>query len=176
LLKQLSDLCAGVLYERFGNARKAAVVLPDADKWSPISPTLHYDRFVAEMKAGGVRRVFEDKPVLLRLIATITRQWIDTTLRIVDLDNVYRPVRQQSYRLVRPRERSAAFWQHRRMPFGDMWSRARAKARSPRLDPGIFHHSPHGAWYFSGPKPPGLTFSSEPVRGTASPSDEADDS
>ncbi len=35
------------------------------------------------MKAGGFRRLFEDKPVLLRLIATITRQWIDTTREFV---------------------------------------------------------------------------------------------
>ena len=35
------------------------------------------------MKAGGFRQLFEDKPVLLRLIATITRQWIDTSREFV---------------------------------------------------------------------------------------------
>ena len=35
------------------------------------------------MKSGGFRRLFEDKPVLLRLIATITRQWIDTSREFV---------------------------------------------------------------------------------------------
>ncbi len=40
-------------------------------------------RFVADMKAGGFRLLFEDKPVLLRLIAGITRQWIDTSREFV---------------------------------------------------------------------------------------------
>ena len=35
------------------------------------------------MKAGGVLRLFEDKPVLLRLMATIMRQWIETTREFV---------------------------------------------------------------------------------------------
>ena len=36
---------------------------------SKSAGTSRYDQFVAEMKAGGFRRLFEDKPVLLRLIA-----------------------------------------------------------------------------------------------------------
>ena len=35
------------------------------------------------MKAGGFRLLFEDKPVLLRLIACATRQWIDTSREFV---------------------------------------------------------------------------------------------
>ena len=35
------------------------------------------------MQAGGWRRLFEDKPVLLRLFATVTRQWIDTSREMV---------------------------------------------------------------------------------------------
>ena len=35
------------------------------------------------MKGGGFRRLFDDKPVLLRLIASITRQWIDTSREFV---------------------------------------------------------------------------------------------
>src|SRR5262249_30999376 len=31
------------------------------------------------MKASGLRRLFDEKPVLLRLIAAITRQWIDNS-------------------------------------------------------------------------------------------------
>jgi len=60
LLEELSELCAAAIYERFAKAR-------------------NYNRFVADMKAGGFRRLFEDKPVLLRLIACVTRQWIDTS-------------------------------------------------------------------------------------------------
>ena len=35
------------------------------------------------MKSGGFRRLFEEKPVLLRLIAVLTRQWIDTSREFV---------------------------------------------------------------------------------------------
>jgi len=59
LLDQLSDLCAPVLYERFTTRRL-------------------YDPFVTEMQSGGFRHLFEDKPVLLRLIARLVRQWIDS--------------------------------------------------------------------------------------------------
>src|SRR5580700_6397622 len=45
--------------------------------------TARYERFIAEMQAGGWRRLFEDKPVLLRLFATMTRQWIDTSREMV---------------------------------------------------------------------------------------------
>ena len=64
LLKTLSGLFAPALYERFVNERK-------------------YDQFVADMKSGGFRRLFEDKPVLLRLAATLTRQWIDSSHELV---------------------------------------------------------------------------------------------
>ena len=65
--------------KRFVQARKAAGIAPDPDK--PGSAL--YDRFVADMKAGGWRALFEEKPVLLRLIAVVTRQWIDTTREFV---------------------------------------------------------------------------------------------
>jgi type 2 lantibiotic biosynthesis protein LanM len=82
LLKGLSDLCAAALYERFDKARKADAPSPEAAA-SRSGPGMRYDRFVAEMKAGGFRRLFEDKPVLLRLIACVTRQWIDTSRELV---------------------------------------------------------------------------------------------
>ncbi len=66
LLASLSELAAPALYERFTKARAAG-----------------YQRFVSDMKAGGLRRLFEDKPVLLRLIAVLTRQWIDTSREFV---------------------------------------------------------------------------------------------
>jgi type 2 lantibiotic biosynthesis protein LanM len=79
LLNELSSLCAPAIYERFGNARKTGVTPADAVEPQRGCGTSQYDRFVAEMKAGGFRRLFEDKPVLLRLLASITRQWIDTS-------------------------------------------------------------------------------------------------
>jgi type 2 lantibiotic biosynthesis protein LanM len=78
LLRKLSNLVTPALYERFAERRKAA---------SPGTTdglgAAGYDHFVREMKAGGMRALFEDKPVLLRLMATITRQWIDTSRELV---------------------------------------------------------------------------------------------
>jgi type 2 lantibiotic biosynthesis protein LanM len=78
LLQGLSDLCAPALYERFAKARSDAA---DSQALSQARPagTKLYDRFVADMKAGGFRSLFEEKPVLLRLIASLTRQWIDSS-------------------------------------------------------------------------------------------------
>src|SRR5205085_4330207 len=81
LLKELCDLAAPALYERFAAARKeraAAGAAPPSD-----GDTAHYAGFIAEMRGGGLHRLFEDKPVLLRLIATMTRQWIDTSREFI---------------------------------------------------------------------------------------------
>jgi type 2 lantibiotic biosynthesis protein LanM len=78
LLKELSGLSSPAIYERFDKARKANAAKPQQGAGAS-----HYDQFVAEMKARGFRHLFEDKPVLLRLIAAITRQWIDTSREFV---------------------------------------------------------------------------------------------
>lgn len=83
LLKELSDFCAAALYERFGKLRSTGAKPADAVALQPNGVTSQYNQFVAEMKAGHFRRLFEEKPVLLRLIATVTRQWIDTTHEFV---------------------------------------------------------------------------------------------
>ncbi len=78
LAAALSGLATPALYECFGAMRMAAAAermaeVPEAAR------TQLYDRFIADMRAGGWRRLFDDKPVLLRLLAVLTRQWIDTT-------------------------------------------------------------------------------------------------
>ena len=83
LLRELSSLGTAALYERFAKARNAGSPQHDAAGPAQHNGTSRYDRFVAEMQAGGWRRLFEDKPVLLRLIATMTRQWIDTSREMV---------------------------------------------------------------------------------------------
>jgi len=75
LLKDLSELCAPALYERFAQVRKA--------KAPHGSGNGIYLQFVAEMQTGGWRSLFAGKPVLLRLIATLTRQWIDSTAEFI---------------------------------------------------------------------------------------------
>jgi type 2 lantibiotic biosynthesis protein LanM len=79
LLSELSNLCAPAIYELFARARKASQMAPDAPKLRQAAGKSLYDQFISEMKSTGIRRLFEDKPVLLRLIALLTRQWIETS-------------------------------------------------------------------------------------------------
>jgi type 2 lantibiotic biosynthesis protein LanM len=68
LLTELSRLCAPALYERFAEARTRGVA---------------YHEFVADMRARGFHQLFEDKPVLLRLMTSLIRQWIDTSREMI---------------------------------------------------------------------------------------------
>lgn len=68
LLQRISALAAPALYDRFAKARNSGT---------------GYHQFVATMTAGGFRALFEAKPVLLRLLATLVRQWIDTTGELI---------------------------------------------------------------------------------------------
>jgi class II lanthipeptide synthase len=87
LLEELSNLSAPAIYECFVTARKTNETSPIPARHQQGIDTSRYDQFVSEMKAGGFRSLFDAKPVLLRLIASITRQWIDTSREfIVRLD------------------------------------------------------------------------------------------
>ncbi|MBY3151376.1 type 2 lantipeptide synthetase LanM [Rhizobium laguerreae] len=94
LLQLLSDLAAPTLFGWFEKLRRnrAGDESPSAD-----DGTL-YGAFVAKMtRGGGFREVFEDSPVLLRLIAVVTRQWIETwrefALRLhADMDALRRDI------------------------------------------------------------------------------------
>jgi type 2 lantibiotic biosynthesis protein LanM len=81
LLKQLCDLCGSALYQRYIKAKNSsATPSPESEQ---SGSRWHYHRFIAEMRAGGIRHLFEEKPVLARLIAVITRQWIDSSREFV---------------------------------------------------------------------------------------------
>lgn len=64
LMKQLSDLASPALFERFAAAGS-------------------FGEFAADMAGGGFRRLFGDKPVLLRLLTSVTLQWIDTSRELI---------------------------------------------------------------------------------------------
>lgn len=83
LVKKLSDIFAGALFERFDNFRKDAIAAKSAIS-AQLDKTFCYDQFSSMMRDGGFRHLFEERPVLLRLAATITRQWIDTTSAFID--------------------------------------------------------------------------------------------
>src|SRR5580692_11433083 len=83
LLRELSSLGMAALYERFAKARNAGSPQRDAAAPAQHNGSPIYGRFVANMQAGGWRQLFEDKPVLLRLFATMTRQWIEASREMV---------------------------------------------------------------------------------------------
>ncbi len=94
LLDQLSDLCAPVLYERFAAARTSTT---EADGPHQGTATQLYDRFIADMQSGSFRQLFDEKPVFLRLIATLVRQWIDSVREFAyrldsDIDSIRRDI------------------------------------------------------------------------------------
>ena len=78
LMTSLAKLCAMAIYENFAVCRQAWEQEAKAAE-TPPSPTRHYDRFIVEMRRAGVRRLFDTKPVLLRLVASLIRQWIGAT-------------------------------------------------------------------------------------------------
>lgn len=82
LLKELCDLCAPVLYERFAKLRQDPSLLEQSAAQQGDLASC-YRQFICEMRYGGLRRLFDEKPVLLRLIAVVTRQWLDSSREFV---------------------------------------------------------------------------------------------
>lgn len=83
LLKLLTDLYAPLLYSKFVAVLKKCT---SDNKLSPSSSTAgteHFDQFLEEVRATLLTAIYTEKPVLLRLTATIVRQWIDTTTELI---------------------------------------------------------------------------------------------
>jgi len=74
-LEELANFCAPALYEMFSVFRKQSA----EQGTDPHDRSAKYRRFASEMANGGWHRLFDDKPVFLRLLAVLTRQWIDST-------------------------------------------------------------------------------------------------
>lgn len=98
LSKQLSDLCAPAIFNLFIKHLKAHSETSSLVSSAESEPTKAlYIAFIEKLQKSDIHQLFIDKPVLLRLIALITRQWIDTTSaflhRLIDdfseLNNVY---------------------------------------------------------------------------------------
>ncbi len=68
LMTDLSELAAPAIYDLFVEARDRGACYRD---------------FLADMTAAGFRRLFEAKPVLLRLLTSLTRQWIDSSRELI---------------------------------------------------------------------------------------------
>jgi type 2 lantibiotic biosynthesis protein LanM len=81
LLDKLCALCAPAIYDRFAMERQREKLIPVGREQTDIRS--HYNAFVIAMQAGGFHELFENKPVLLRLISSTTRQWIDASSEFI---------------------------------------------------------------------------------------------
>ncbi len=84
LLTDATKLCGMAIYENFAVCRTEwqKEPVPAAED---TGATRHYNRFIEEMRRAGLRRLFDTKPVLLRLLASVVRQWIDTSAGFLSL-------------------------------------------------------------------------------------------
>lgn len=83
LLKLLTELYAPLLYSKL----VAILKKESADGKLPSAAdsvgTTRFDQLIANLKESELDAIFTEKPVLLRVTATIVRQWIDTTAELV---------------------------------------------------------------------------------------------
>jgi type 2 lantibiotic biosynthesis protein LanM len=83
LLKLLTDLYAPLLYSKFVAILKKHSPDGKLPASSPTEGTDQIDRLIENLRATELAALFAEKPVLLRLTATIVRQWIDTTAELI---------------------------------------------------------------------------------------------
>ena len=83
LLKLLTDLYAPLLYSTFVAILKKHSPTGKLPASTANTGTDHFDKLVENLRATELAALFAEKPVLLRLTATIVRQWIDTTVELI---------------------------------------------------------------------------------------------
>lgn len=84
LLRKVADLAAPILYSHFiqylkSNSPEGNLLPSDAD----IKQNL-YDDFLEIMRVEVLEKLLDEKPVLLRLIASVTRQWINASSELIN--------------------------------------------------------------------------------------------
>ena len=83
LLKLLSDLYAPLLYSKLVAILKKCTPDGKLPAATATAGTSQFDKLVEDLRATELAALFAEKPVLLRLTATIVRQWIDTTAELL---------------------------------------------------------------------------------------------
>ena len=76
LLSRLTELCSPLFYDYFSDFRHKAMAV-DADAASAPAGRLIYNGFIAEFRGRLLDAIIDNYPVLIRLIASITTQWIN---------------------------------------------------------------------------------------------------
>ncbi len=82
LLKQITDLSSPVIFSLFIKHIKAEAA-SNPQLMIEASETDIYSAFIRQLQDQGLKQLFLEKPVLLRLLASIIRQWITTTTSIL---------------------------------------------------------------------------------------------
>ena len=83
LLKLLTDLYAPLLYSKLVAILKECTPDGKLPVTNATTGTAQFDKFLEDLRVNGLAALYEEKPVLLRLTATIVRQWIDTTAELM---------------------------------------------------------------------------------------------
>lgn len=76
LASRLSDLCAPSIYA------KLVAVRSEPHKIARSNGSGLYQSFIQQLRQG--HELFDERPVLLRLLAVVTRQWIESTAELVE--------------------------------------------------------------------------------------------
>jgi type 2 lantibiotic biosynthesis protein LanM len=86
LLKQISSLTEAVLYKFFIEYLQGQDTSALAKNIDPLGNDL-YLKFVEFLQERNLRKLFSEKPVLIRSIAIITRQWIEVNIELLERIN-----------------------------------------------------------------------------------------
>lgn len=76
LAQDLVRLCGPIFYDMFA---RRCMSEPRAKRDGFEDSRTIYEAFVVQMRQGGLRELMRERPVLLRLVATIASQWVDAT-------------------------------------------------------------------------------------------------
>ena len=83
LIGRLSGLCGTHFYRIFDHFRSVIHTDPFSTDTTGSPPNPIYQNFLKLMCSGELVVLFDEKPVLLRLFALITRQWLDSTNELI---------------------------------------------------------------------------------------------
>jgi type 2 lantibiotic biosynthesis protein LanM len=83
LLKLLTDLYAPLLYSKFVAILKKHTPDGKLPPSNTSAGTHQFDQFLEDLRTTELSLIFAEKPVMLRISATLVRQWIDTTSELI---------------------------------------------------------------------------------------------
>ena len=84
LLELLTDLYAPLLYSKFVDILKKHSPEGKLPTSTVTAGKVHFDTLIEDLRTTEFPVIFTEKPVLLRLTATIVRQWIEATAELIN--------------------------------------------------------------------------------------------